>query len=312
MKETNLSPANNSMENRNRFAAFVLSLFLPGLGQIYCGKARRGLFMLALVLVCETIAVASNLLFHFYGLLAILVCDLFVRVYAGRDAFKLSKVVCERQWYNTWFYYVLFGAGIYAILLFKSILFPVNIHTLLLPTSNMEPTMKVHDYVLADMNPSRGRLPTYGDIVAYHPNGAPVIYCCRVVALPGDTFELRKDLLVINGIPSRRVKIREFSTEPYLVDLLGAITEEDTETLPNGRTIHIYRSQNVPDSSRTRQYVPKMVIPPGRYFLLGDNRDNSADSRYEGAVPGAYIAGYICYSYWGRGLDRINVDFSRN
>ncbi|MBA3987035.1 MAG: signal peptidase I, partial [Flavobacteriales bacterium] len=78
--------------------------------------------------------------------------------------------------------------------------------------------------------------------------------------------------------------------------------------LPNGHKHLIYKFKQPFDSTKTN--IKNIIVPSDSYYLLGDNRDNAADSRYEGFVSKDRIKGRIIYSYWGRTLTkRMNIDF---
>lgn len=136
---------------------------------------------------------------------------------------------------------------------------PANVITYIVPGSAMKPALKYLELALADVNLYRRHLPQRGDIAVY----APVkkkgnIYIRRIVGLPGDIVEIKDAVLVVNG---QKVE------EPYV------LAENKREPF-----------------SRTWEPV---TVPEGMVFLLGDNRDFSVDSRFEGPVPLAEIAGKV-------------------
>jgi len=144
-----------------------------------------------------------------------------------------------------------------------------------------------------------GSMPERGDVVIASPSSRPQDYIKRVIGLPGDRFELRGGAVIINGVPVKRsapvqraipVDVDEPCTDikyaPFRTDNPdGSVTcalPVVRETLPNGvsyDTIDLGYEPSVDD-------IPPLTIPAGHVFLMGDNRDNSADSRVVEALGG--------------------------
>ncbi len=124
-----------------------------------------------------------------------------------------------------------------------------------------------------------GSAPERGDIAVFKlPRDGRTDYIKRVIGLPGDQIQMRAGVLHINGIPVRRTQIDDFvERDPY-----GNIRyiPRYREILPNGASYDILDER--PDSlhDNTRVYT----VPAGHYFMMGDNRDNSSDSRELGSV----------------------------
>ncbi|WJR79026.1 signal peptidase I [Bradyrhizobium sp. NP1] len=161
------------------------------------------------------------------------------------------------------------------------------------PSGSMEPTLLIGDALLASKYPygygtsslpiqinlpQSGRVfegtPRRGDVVVFRwPGDRAQAWVKRVVGLPGDRIQMRQGQLFINDHPA--------SLKP---DGVGA-AEDDTgnaerayrfiETLPNGVSHAIFK---IHDNGRLDN-TPEVTVPPGKLFVLGDNRDNSADSR---------------------------------
>lgn len=142
-----------------------------------------------------------------------------------------------------------------------------------------------------------GREPRRGDIVVFmHPrSGERMIK--RLIGLPGDRIAFRKGELILNGAALSRRRIRTYRYREYL----GRIVEVDEfeETMSPDQTYKVLlRSRPVPGRN-----MGETVVPPGRYFMVGDNRDNSADSRSAdmGMVPAENLIGraeVILYSFY--------------
>jgi signal peptidase I len=172
-----------------------------------------------------------------------------------------------------------------------------------IPTSSMEGTLLVGDFLLVNKAVYGARIPgidrtiaafaepSRGDVIVFHPPHEPdKNYVKRVVGAPLDTLQMVDKQLYLNGTPVY---------EPYAqyVDRRGDAVHPDMRWQSN----HLI-------ASRPRRYQPTrdnwgpLVVPPGRYFVLGDNRDNSEDSRYWGFVRRDQIRGRpwrVYYSFAG-------------
>lgn len=166
------------------------------------------------------------------------------------------------------------------------------------PTGSMNPTILEGDRVLVDKHAyglrvpftlthlTRGADPARGDIIVFDSPADGFSLVKRVIAVPGDTVTLQGERLIVNGEPAhyspgdaRRVDSLLAATRaasPIVVRESGAGPAHDILLLP-GRG--------------PRPLPGPVTVPAGRYFVLGDSRDNSADSRYIGLVPRRNIVG---------------------
>lgn len=205
-----------------------------------------------------------------------------------------------------------------------------------IPSGSMLPTLFIGDYVAVAKWPygfSRfsfpwgfpsfdgrifGDLPERGDVVVFRAPGTNEDFVKRVIGLPGDTLEVRGGMLVINGRPIPREQAGTFAmpisaNSPCRV-VAGAtpmIRRADDsgnaclypvfrETLPGGRS---YRVIDQVDNPRADN-VPPTVVPAENLFLMGDNRDDSLDSRFSpheggiGFVPVENLIGRATFIFW--------------
>ena len=164
-----------------------------------------------------------------------------------------------------------------------------------IPSGSMMPTLLVGDYLFVSkwsygfskysfpFSPDifEGRVlsfePDRGDVVVFRkPHEEDVDYIKRLIGLPGDHVQMREGILYLNGKAVPRESAGEFTFDD------GTTAEQYRETLPNGASyVTLDLSPNSPGDN-TREFV----VPPDHYFMMGDNRDNSLDSRFDvGYVP---------------------------
>ena len=194
---------------------------------------------------------------------------------------------------------VLLGLLVSSPILIRTFLFqPFNI-----PAASMIPTFLVGDYFFVSKyaygysrytwpfswpfssQPVPGRIwgsePGRGDVVAFFsPKDNATVFIKRVVGLPGDRIQMIDGLLRINNVPVVRERLADFVGEDPCGLGAAAKTKRWRETLPNGVT---YETLDCVDNGfydNTSAYT----VPAGQYFMLGDNRDNSTDSRVLSAI----------------------------
>jgi signal peptidase I len=175
------------------------------------------------------------------------------------------------------------------------------------PTGSMESTVLIGDHMLVD-RVSYAKPPSWGahllpyrdvqrgDIVCFHyPEDVRQIYVKRVIGIPGDRIHLDNKQVVRNG---------QRLTEPYTQHIdphMDAYRDDFPQsprwdTTPRGRLMF---ADDVHDG--------ELIVPAGKLFVMGDNRENSADSRYWGLVPRDYVVGKPLFIYWS--YDAPTSDF---
>lgn len=166
------------------------------------------------------------------------------------------------------------------------------------PTGSMESTVLIGDHMLVDRltysDPgSWGAhlLPYHdverGDIICFHyPEDVRQIYVKRVIGLPGDRIRMENKQVIRNGLRLREPYTQHIdpSIVPYRDNFPQA---PGWETTPRGREMFAHDVRG-----------DELIVPPGRLFVMGDNRENSADSRYWGLVPRSYVVGKPVFVYW--------------
>ena len=159
-----------------------------------------------------------------------------------------------------------------------------------IPTGSMEPNLMIGDHLLVNkfvFAPTVSRLENAllpiatirrGDILVFKfPEDPNRDFIKRVIGLPGETLELRHKRIYING---------KLLDEPYAHFLFPPSDERGDNSLPN---------------FDVRENYGPVTVPADHYFMMGDNRDNSEDSRYWGFMPRDYVKGKALFIYFSLG-----------
>jgi len=201
------------------------------------------------------------------------------------------------------------GSVLLALLLFFGVRAWV-VEAFKIPTASMEGTLLVGDFLLVnkaiygvnlplvDMHIPGFATPDRGDVVVFHPPHEPERnYVKRIVGIPGDTPEMRDKRLIRNGVVLE---------EPYVryLDPRGDAVHPDMRWQSNHLIANPPRAYEP-----TRDNWGPLVVPSEQYFVLGDNRDNSEDSRYWGFVERDRIRGRpwrVYYSFAPEAGSRVD------
>jgi len=207
-------------------------------------------------------------------------------------------------------WWVEYSVSFFPVILIVFLLRSFLIEPFKIPSSSMVPTLLVGDFILVNKYTYGIRLPVAnlkvvelgsperGDVMVFRfPEDPSLDYIKRVVAIPGDRLEYRNKRLSINGtpVPTRQV-------DDYLSKERMQFSRRYVETV-NGVEHEILLDEDSPPSMMPGRAFPfagncnyntnglACTVPPGHYFVMGDNRDNSSDSRVWGFVPDANIVG---------------------
>ncbi|MGI9251801.1 MAG: signal peptidase I [Pseudohongiellaceae bacterium] len=185
-----------------------------------------------------------------------------------------------------------------------------------IPTGSMIPTLEVGDFILVNKYAYGLRLPVignkivavddpqHGEVMVFIPPHENKYYIKRVIGLPGDTIRLENKQLYINGEPVPKQFRENINVETAIGTLPGSL---HTETL-NGIE---YTTRHI-DAIVTGGERKVWFVPPGHYFMMGDNRDNSLDSREWGAVAEENIVGKAIAVWMHKEPGLHLPSFSRN
>ena len=178
-----------------------------------------------------------------------------------------------------------------------------------IPSQSMLPTLKVGDFILVSKSTYGIRLPVVrtklvdisspkrGDVMVFFPPHEDRYFIKRVVGLPGDKVQVLNGVLYINGEQMEQVLVPEEATSARSVVM--------TENLVGSQ--HLIQKRISP-TRLSQSYTS--IVPDGHYFMMGDNRDNSSDSRVWGPVPEERIVGkaFARWMFWNNFLSVPSFD----
>lgn len=213
--------------------------------------------------------------------IVILICYfLYICFDAVRNSSQLKQIVLKP--YNKWYFYIIIA------LVSDFVISPAYgnfvkhniVQAYRIPSGAMAPTLLVGDHILVNKFIYYFESLARGDIIVFvYPEDPMKDFLKRVIALPGEKVEIRNRKILINDKPIK---------DPW-----GGYGVKGGPVIPS-----LLQRDN---------YGPK-VVPSNSLFVLGDNRDNSMDSRYFGFVDMSAVKGKVLYIYWAKNKNRIGMD----
>ncbi len=292
-----MNETNSGKYERKPWLAALLSVAATGLGHLYCGRLAKGLilffisFAFAPIIVAAAHSAASTFMLGI--VIASLAAMFAVFIYAVVDAWILARRLggrYEPKEYNRWFIYLLFI--VVALGYPTNLSFSIRDHVLeayKIPSTSMAPDILPGDRIFLNKAIYNFEAPQPGDAVVFiYPDDRRLMYIKRIAALPGDTIEIRNNVVIVNGRP---LENNELGSPPMLNFSLEKGLRVVSEVNGNRRYPVII-------DAGTPQNMPPFTVPHGHCFVLGDNRGQSKDSRFFGAVPLTDIKGRVDYIYW--------------
>ena len=286
------------------FTRYIVSLLLPGAGHITIGKTQRGLLWFSSCLLLANATLLMLFVMHVRSgwLVAPLVALGLLSTFALRVGAVVDVAIVKPRAARPPAWQV--AVAWVAMVLAASVVSLTGrrlVEAFKVPAGSMIPTIEVGDHVFVDKLAMPGR----GDVMVFrYPKDPTKDFIKRVIAVGGDTIEIRDNVPIVNGQPIERAR-RE---GPCSYEDLGGLDDERWETRPceafteelGGHRYTVY--YNVGEAPRS---WPAVTLPPNTLYVLGDNRDNSHDSRYWGFVPAANVKGVAFVVWFSSGKDGI-------
>ncbi|MDI9335029.1 MAG: signal peptidase I [Cytophagales bacterium] len=233
----------------------------------------------------------------------------------------------HQPWWLDW------TAGLFPVILVVFLLRSFLFEPFKIPSGSMIPTLQIGDLILVNKFHYGVRLPVLnkkvtdgtpvarGDVMVFrYPPKPSLDYIKRVVGLPGDVIEYKNKMLSINGQPISKTAMPDYFDEDQMT--YAKMFEEKI----GDKTHHLLNNERRPAGwneadtegdypfKKNCQYSELGVtctVPAGHYFMMGDNRDNSLDSRYFGFVPDQNIVGKAVAIWMNTGVLPMTFDFSK-
>lgn len=200
--------------------------------------------------------------------------------------------------------YVEYARAFFPVILIVFLIRSFMVEPFRIPSGSMLPSLHIGDFILVNKYSYGVRLPVLnskivdiahpkrGEVMVFRFPGNPSInYIKRVVGIPGDHILYKDKKLYINGTPMDQIDAR-----PYFFASGGDGQGEGLRLMENLDGV----KHDILTTSRPDMPLPEIVVPEGSYFVMGDNRDHSNDSRYWGFVPDQNLVGraFLIWFSW--------------
>jgi len=292
-----------------RIGLCVLHLHLPGLSLLRMGKPRLATLLLVLPAVIFALIFASyagGLRFSFCSFVIVFGCATVVILFAYLGGLVLTwresgQARVPIKWWSRW--YSLISVDVLSLGVLLGLVHACHsyYHPYYMPSASMLPTLTTKDNFYADMRDNKSI--KRGDVIILLTQGHD--YIKRIAALEGDHIALKNGMVILNGkaITQQPIGKTQITEQGQSV----AVTELTEQFPGEAESHHIY---SVGDNPAADDFS-EVVVPRGHVFVLGDNRDRSADSRFPldvdgtGMVANSDIEGKALFIYWSADHSRI-------
>jgi len=294
----------SKVKKRNPIIAGLLSILFLGSGQLYNGQVKKAIIFALSIIPFYFLIGLLGLLRSFNGLLVSLILLIAFMSYVFLDAVRwaVKQKNYQLKQVNSIKYYGAYIIGWYILIfalppLVKSI---VGYESFVIPTPSMMPSIMVDDKIMAwSIRPTDVKI---GDIITFKREDGQK-YLSRVIGLPGDKIEIIDDRVSINGQ-------KEQWKEIQVINHNGYEYQKYKSRLPNGKEIETlkmlkFNGQEIPPFENSNQ--TESVVPVNTIYVLGDNRNNSMDSRIYGTILFENTEKKVYYVWWSNDKNRIGL-----
>jgi signal peptidase I len=281
------------LQPRKPWLAALMSLVLPGFGQLYNGEINKAIwtfvaFSFVIIPLGAIVAMYLPDYWLVFGLVAATIAAIGIWLWAITDAWHNAKKLSHYE-PKLW---QISGTYLAAIIVCGLIVLPLTytyvrghlIEPFYIPSGSMAPSVLTGDYVIADKRyncPNCKHAVKRGDIAIFtYPNDRTFHYVKRIVALPGDEITIKGKSITING--------------------KALNTSEGIEQWEGRKWAVLWDEKR---SDAVAEF--KLIIQPGQVFVLGDNRDSTKDSRAFGTVPLQDVIGRVRQVWFSKSAEGI-------
>jgi signal peptidase I len=271
-------------QRNNPFIAAALSVVLPGAGQIYNRQKNKAMMWYVIFFMLPVLFVLCKCLHSFWGMLLLLFLYIWLYLYNVGDAIYRAvrpKRVESRPLHKLLIMalMVFIASDVYMIASNRS-RNTIGLRAFRMIANSMAPTIKAGDSLILDLNDYKKNQIRRGDIITFRHESYKGLLSKRVIGIPGDSVKGEGNTIFING-----------------------------EAIKESYAQYIERSQGIDGFNRKPIFSDfgPVVVPDGELFLMGDNRNNSFDSRYPefGTVPIQSVWAKPLYIYFSKEKSRI-------
>jgi signal peptidase I len=295
MENPPIAPTNPEQQlpkyyKRRIWIVILLNILNPGLSFIYNGNLRSGLIVAGIFAFSNTLIIPFGL-FSFY--LFVIMFGLYIGINIWLLIYNVRKTIKNNSIGNSptrlvWLKISAVLIGVIILSRISSTLLEEHfIEAYKISAGDMENTIFVGDYFLADKNIEPSLLQR-GDIIVFkYPFDIDQNYIKRIIGLAGDTIKIENKQVLINNRPITCPAGIRFS-DPYHI-----IPYSD-----KGRWLTTKDGQDHWYNIGSRDNMPEIIVPQSRLFVMGDNRDYSADSRYWGCLDQNLVLGKALFIHF--------------